>query len=232
MTARRLPPGSRPLGAIKGDPTSSRTRAGFTVVEMLVAVGSSLTILAAVGGFARAESRMLDGERRRLRAAEADRRVLDMIAREIKGAGFAPVRGGFDGAADGLAVGGRDRIELRSDLHGATSADPPDGVLDVDSDERIGFVLNAARGLVSESIGRQVLPLTLESAVPPQGLWFRYFDACGGEIVPAIGAELAADERSRVRSVTIGLIIRESRAGAIVGEVTSTLRNRQGLRCE
>jgi hypothetical protein len=200
-------------------------RAGFTVVEMLVAVGSSLTILAAVGGFARAESRMLDGERRRLRVAEADRRVLE-------GAGFAPMRGGFDGAADGLAVGGRNRIELRSDLHGATSADPPDGVLDVDSDERIGFVSNAARGLISESIGRQVLPLTLESAVPPAGLWFRYFDACGGEIVPAIGAELAADERSRVRSVTIGLIIRESGAGAIVGEVTSTLRNRQGLRCE
>ena len=93
-------------------------------------------------------------------------------------------------------------------------------------------VLNAARGLISESIGRQVLPLTLESAVPPEGLWFRYFDACGGEIVPAIGAELAADERSRVRSVTIGLIIRDSGAGAIVGEVTSTLRNRQGLRCE
>jgi Tfp pilus assembly protein PilW len=198
---------------------------------MLVAVASSLSILAAVGGFARAESRMLDRECRRLRITEANRRVLEMIARELKGAGFAPVPGGFDGAADGLAVAGRGRIEVRSDLHGATAGDPPDGLLDVDSDERVGFVLNAARGLVSESIGRQMLPLTLESAVPPDGLWFRYFDACGEEVVPATGTELAAEERARVRSVDIRLTIREAGA-ALAGEVNVTLRNRQGLRCE
>jgi len=207
-------------------------RAGFTLLEMLVAVGSALFILAAVGGFARAESRMIDRECRRLRVTEANRRVLDMITRELKGAGFAPVSGGFDGAADGLAVAERTRIEVRSDLHGTTAGDPPDGVLDVDSDERVGFVLNAARGLVSESIGRQVLPLTLESAVPADGLWFRYFDACGEEIVPATGTELAAAERARVRSVTVHLTTRAAGGDAVGGEVTSTLRNRQGLRCE
>ncbi|HUE38927.1 MAG TPA: hypothetical protein VMR29_05445, partial [Candidatus Binatia bacterium] len=179
----------------------------FTLVEMLVAVGSSLSILAAVGGFARAESRMLQRECRRLGATEASRRVLDSIAREIRGAGFAPVAGGFDGVADGLSIAARSRIELRSDAHGATSADPPDGILDPDSDERISFSLNAARGVVSESIGRQALPLTLESVVPADGLVLRYFDACGEELVPATGSELAAAERAQVRRVTIALSV-------------------------
>ena len=204
----------------------------FTLLEMLVAVGSSLSILAAVGGFARAESRMLQRECRRLGATEASRRVLDSIAREIRGAGFAPVAGGFDGLADGLSIAARSRIELRSDAHGAASGDPPDGILDPDSDERISFSLNAARGVVSESIGRQALPLTLESVVPADGLVLRYFDACGEELVPATGSELAAAERARVRRVTIALSVREVDGRAIAAQAESTLRNRQALRCE
>jgi type II secretory pathway pseudopilin PulG len=206
-------------------------RAGFTLLEMLVAVGSSLAILAAVGGFARGQTRMVDRECRRLRLMETSRRVLDTIAREIRGAGFAPVAGGFDGAADGLFVAGRNRIELRADLHGPTGGDPPDGLLDADSDERIGFALNATRGSISQTIGRQSVPLTLDGAVPADGLSFRYFDACDLEVVPARGGELAAEERPRVRRIAVALSVRETR-DALVADVTATLRNRQTLRCE
>lgn len=205
------------------------TRCGFTLLELLVSVTSSLLIVAAVGSFSRAESRMADRESRRLRLREANRRVLEMIAREVRGAGFAPVAGSFDGGRDGLAVAARDRIELRSDLHGATTTEAPDGTLDVDSDERIGFFLNASRA-VSESVGRQTLPLTLDSTVPAGGLVFRYLDACGDEILPAAGTDLSADERPRVRSIAVGLTIKEG-VESVAEELTAALRNRRSLRC-
>lgn len=207
-------------------------RSGWTVVEMLAATACSLLILAALAGFVRGQTRFLDREGRRLALRESCRRVLDMVAREVRGAGYEPVAGAFDGAADGLAVASRDRIELRSDLHGSSAIDPPDGILDVDSDERIGFFLNPARGQVSETVGRQTLPLTLDFTVPANGFELRYLDACGTEIVAASGASLAAAERARVRSVAARLNVTQPGAGGVSASVVSTLRNREVLRCE
>jgi hypothetical protein len=201
------------------------------LIEMLVAMGSSLLVLAAVGGFARAEARLLGREARRLRLCEASRRVLDLVVREIRGAGFAPAAGTFDGAADGLSVAAPDHLELRSDWHGSSARTPPDGELDPDSDERTGFVLNATRGTVAETIGRQTLSLTLDSMVPANGLLFRYFDACGLEILPAAGPELSSEERSKVRRVDISLVVREPGGEAIAAEASSALRNRTRLEC-
>jgi hypothetical protein len=140
------------------------------------------------------------------------------------------VPGSFDGALDGLAVAAEDRIEIRSDLHGATSADPPDGTLDTDSDERIGFFASTTRGTVSESVGRQTLPLTADSTVPPRGLVFHYIDACGDEILPAGSTDLSLEERARVRSITVGLTIKEGPESASELAVIE-LRNRRNLRC-
>lgn len=208
-----------------------RKRAGLGLVEMLVATCSSLLVIAAVGGFARAEARLLDREARRLRLREASRRVLDLAVREIRGAGFAPVAGDFDGTADGLSLAAPDRLEIRSDWHGSSGGTPPDGHLDPDSDERTGFFLNASRGIVAETVGRQTLSLTLDSMVSANGLAFRYFDACGEEITPAAGPDLAAEERARVRRVEISLVVREQGGDAITAEASSALRNRVGLRC-
>ncbi|MBI2962886.1 MAG: hypothetical protein HYY35_03965 [Deltaproteobacteria bacterium] len=203
---------------------------GLTLVELLVSLGSSLLIVAAVAGFARDESRWLDREARRLRLREASRRVLEMVVRELRGAGFAPVVGGFDGASDGVSIAAGDRLEVRSDLHGATADSPPDGALDADSDERIGFFPSPSRGVVSQSVGRQTLSLTLEGMVAADGLAFRYFDACGEEISTAAG-ELSAADRARVRIVGARLTVRDRSGDSITSEASAMLRNRAGLRC-
>jgi type II secretory pathway pseudopilin PulG len=205
---------------------------GWTVVEMLAAMTCSLLILAALGGFVRGQTRFLDRETRRLALRESCRRVLDMVAREVRAAGYEPVSGTFDGAADGLAIAARDRIELRSDLHGSSAADQPDGILDVDSDERIGFFLNPARGQVSEAVGRQTLPLTLDFSVPEGGFELRYLDACGAEIAATSGSSLTAVERARVRSVAARLNVTQPGVGGVSADIVSTLRNREVLRCE
>ena len=205
---------------------------GWTVVEMLAAMTCSLLILAALGGITRAQTRFLNRESRRLELVETCRRVLDMITREVRGAGYSPVSGTFDGPADGLTVAARDHIELRSDLHGASAGDPSDGTLDADSDESVGFVLNPSRGLVSETVGRQTLPLTIDFMVPPGGFEIRYFDACETEMVPTAGATLTAAERARVRSVSARLYVSQPGVGEVSADVFSTIRNREPLRCE
>jgi len=203
----------------------------FTVLELVVTMASSLLILAALGGFCRAENRLIDRESRGTRLREASRRVLEMVSREIRGAGFAPALGSFDGSADGLSAARADRIEVRSDLHGAADDDPPDGVSDPDSNERIGFFLNPGRGLVDQTVGRQTSPLTLDATVPADGFRLRYFDACDREIVPPTAGELSAAERARVRRITVALTVRDAAGGSMSAETSAALRNRGDLRC-
>ena len=208
-----------------------RSTVGLTLVELLVAVAASLLLLAAVAAFSRAQSRALERDSRHLRLHEASRRVLGSMAREIRVAGFAPLAGDFDGDADGLMVAASDHFELRADLHGSSTSDPPDGELDVDSDERIGFVLNSLRGVVSQTIGRQSQPLTLDGTVPADGLVVRYFDACDEEVVVPAGGELDEVDRRRVRRLEIRLVVRERGGEMLTSETTAALRNRQRLRC-
>jgi hypothetical protein len=204
---------------------------GFSLLELLVAAACASLIVGAVCGFARAEGRLLDAEARRLRLREASRRVLSMIVRETRHAGFTPHTGSFDGAADGLTLAERDRIEVRADLHGSSSDDPPDGRLDSDSDERSGFSLNGLRGLVSLENGRQTLPLTIDGLVPAAGLAFRYFDACGDEL-PSSSTGLAAEARARVTRVYATLTVRDVHGDALTSAASATLRNRNAAICE
>jgi type II secretory pathway pseudopilin PulG len=210
---------------------SRPTCRGFTLLELLVTFASSLLILAAIGSFCRSQGRLFDQETRGARLREASRRVLEMVAGEIRAAGFAPVPGTFDGAADGLSVATVDRIEVRSDSHGEAGGDPPDGSADPDSDERIGFFLNAARGLINQTIGRQTVPLTLDSSVPPGGFRLRYFDACEREMAPPAGAGLDPAERAEVRRIAVELEIRDASGGRVSAATSAALRNREGLRC-
>jgi type II secretory pathway pseudopilin PulG len=205
---------------------------GFTIVEIIVSLASALLILAAAGSFARSQSRAFERESRHFALRETVRRVLATISRELRGAGFAPVFGGFDGASGGLTVAETERIEVRADLHGTATSDPPDGDVDDNSDERIGFSLSRSRGLVSETIGRQSQPLTLEGMVPPNGLAFTYFDACDEEIPVPSGGGLDDANRARVRRIAVHFVARQAGGDAIAADTTATLRNREDLRCE
>ncbi len=206
------------------------SRRGTTLVELLIASVLGAAIVAAVCGFARAEGRLLEGETTRLRVRETSRRIVGMIVHELRHAGHAPRPGSFDGERDGVSLAFADRVELRSDLHGAAAGDREDGILDADSDERTGFTWNARRRTVMLETGRQTSALTADGAVPAFTL--RYFDPCGDELVPgAIG--LGPDERARVRAVRAALVTVDPRDGLpIAASGTAVLRNREDLACE
>jgi hypothetical protein len=207
---------------------------GYSTVEILVATFGALLTVASLAGGAQAQSRLYARETTLQRLREAERRVLAMMRREIRGAGYAPVAGGsFDGEADALAIARTDWIELRADRHGPTGDDPPDGILESDSDERVGFYRNRTRDMIYESLGEEKLSLTSGVVAREGSLGFAYFDACDRPIAMPAGGELAAADRHRVRRVAVTLRLADPASGAeAAAEASAVIRNRLGLACE
>jgi Tfp pilus assembly protein PilW len=68
-------------------------QSGFTLVELLIAMGFSLVVVAAVYGFFRAQTHTTKGQESRMEAHEYALSVLDTIVREIRNTGYFPNNG-------------------------------------------------------------------------------------------------------------------------------------------
>ena len=68
-------------------------QAGFNLIELLVAMGFSLAVLASVYGFFRAQTHTTKGQESRLEAHEYAMSVLDSMVREIRNTGYFPNNG-------------------------------------------------------------------------------------------------------------------------------------------
>jgi Tfp pilus assembly protein PilW len=66
---------------------------GFTLIEVLVALGFSLAILASIYGFFRAQTHTTKGQESRMEAHEYAMAVLDVMVREIRNTGYFPNNG-------------------------------------------------------------------------------------------------------------------------------------------
>jgi len=66
---------------------------GFTLIEVLVALGFSLAILASIYGFFRAQTHTTKGQESRMEAHEYAMAVLDSMVREIRNTGYFPNNG-------------------------------------------------------------------------------------------------------------------------------------------
>lgn len=68
-------------------------QAGFNLIELLVAMGFSLAVLASIYGFFRAQTHTTKGQESRMEAHEYAMSVLDTIVREIRNTGNFPNNG-------------------------------------------------------------------------------------------------------------------------------------------
>ena len=66
---------------------------GFSLIEIMVAMGFSLAILASIYGFFRAQTHTTKGQESRMEAHEYALSVLDSIVREIRNTGYFPNNG-------------------------------------------------------------------------------------------------------------------------------------------
>jgi type IV pilus assembly protein PilW len=66
---------------------------GFTIIELMVSMALSLTVLAAVYSFYKVQARNLKVQENRQEAMEYARGVVDLMAREMRNAGYNPTKG-------------------------------------------------------------------------------------------------------------------------------------------
>jgi len=115
--------------------SGSEGNKGFTLIELMVSMVLSLTVLAAVYSFYKVQARTLKVQENRQEAMEYARGVLDLMAREIRNAGYNPnqVTSGANCAGTptagtpGVVSASSTSFKFTYDYRSAGSATTPDG---------------------------------------------------------------------------------------------------------
>ena len=189
---------------------SSGFSRGFSLVELLVALGLGLAIaiaaVAAVATGLRALARLA------LRAEAEDVLTLGLEAftLDVRRAGFDPRGAGLPAVAEATTS----RLALQADLDG-------DGLVDTTSEESTTIACDVPGGRLSRIVGSQSLPL----ANGVVGCALEYADAAGAVMpIPAGGLDAAA--RARVRRATLAVALQPAGSGvAAVRRATVALRS-------
>lgn len=198
------------------------TRAGFTLLEVLVAmliggivICAELTLL----GTHATVSRRAQAE---LGATGAAAWALSVVARDLELAGADPKQAGVIGISQPSA----ERVSINTDLDG-------DGAIDLSSAERVTISWSeAGGGRLLRQLGNQAM--NIAAPVPPGGFRLRYFASDGTELLPGAGlAALDPVSTARVKRVNLKLTVTEpwgARTASATLETSAALRARSESR--
>jgi type II secretory pathway component PulJ len=170
--------------------------AGFTLVELLVAMGLGLAAMAGFLAFQRFQMLALEDQAKQLDLQTATRSIVDLFAREVRRAGMDPAcTKAFDALLDATASQARFQADLNAN-----------GVLDAASEDLTYRLVDGAR---LERVAGADTDVLLDG-VSLSGSRLRYFDATGAELVPA--PALDAAQRATVRRVRLELAVADAAA--------------------
>jgi len=146
--------------------------AGFTLVELLVAMVLSLVVLASVSSAFISQRKTYDAQEQTNEMIQKTRAVMEIITREIKLAGFDPMKGNA-GHTDVVGVPySATQLELRADLDGDGTA------ITSDSNEIIIYSFDSANLQIDRNTG-QAWSYARVLAENIQSFTFNYLDANG-----------------------------------------------------
>jgi len=168
-----------------------RRAAGFTLIEVLVALLLGAGVSTTVLWFTRTQFFTLEDQARQLDLQTTSRAMVDLFAREVRRAGMDPQ---CTKAFEGLAEASTTRVRVLADLN-------LNGVLDAASEDLAYHIVAPDR------IERGAGPTTevLVDGVQVTGSRLRYYDGGGVELAP--GAGLSAAQRAQVRRVRLELAV-------------------------
>jgi len=155
-----------------------RSRAGLTVVELLLGLALGAVTLAAMVALSSASVAALQRATAGAETTTAVAGALDQMTRDIRLAGYDPRSRGIAAILDAGAA----LLETAADLDG-------DGAIDLDSEEHVTYRPSPSGDTLQRIVGRQSLPILSDLA--PDGLRLRYFDTTGAEIDPATAGATA-----------------------------------------
>jgi type IV pilus assembly protein PilW len=171
-------------------PTSLRIEnRGFTLIELLVAMGLGLVVLGAVLKVFVSQNRTNAAQQEVAYAQQNVRAAMDLMAREIRSAGYDPEDNGFEG----IKTATSNSIRILSNLSGDDEAGDPD-----DPNEDVTYTVNGSNQLTRA--GNRMVDFV-------NNLQFGYVLKDGTVLDPP-GAALTAEQRADVRTVIIRLGVR------------------------
>jgi prepilin-type N-terminal cleavage/methylation domain-containing protein len=193
-----------------------RSAGGFTLVELLVSLLLFAVLALMLHEFTSAMLRGVALQQATAEAQEAAHIGVQLISRDLRGAGYRP-RGGGTGiqSADSHAVA------VASDFNG-------DGDVD-DANEQVAYAFDAQARTLTRALGGSS-PQPMLDHLAADGLELRFTAADGTAVVGDDG--LTADQRAQVRAVEVALTIeipnpdpRQTRPIRVRESTTVALRN-------
>ncbi len=181
-----------PYAAGYAGPTLSRGEGGergASLVELLTGTLFVSLLMAMSYSFARAalmSARVLEVSSE---AQEATVMALDVMARELRMAGFSAA----GEPLAGVRTADRMSVEVATDLNGDGDSGDANELVTYGYDEQQHQVTRATGGGSAQPLVRNV---------PPDGLQFSFFDTAGNEMAPA-----SAEARRRIRRIDVVLLV-------------------------
>jgi type II secretory pathway pseudopilin PulG len=198
-----------------------RKEAGFSLLEVLVALGVSLVVVGAVLAFQSYQLTTLGAQARQVDLQGTARSVVDLVAREVRSTGRNPQ---CQPALGGLASASKSGLQLQTDLTG-------DGQVTGDNED-ITYQLDQTSKSVVRIDNVKSRTDTLVDGVDISGSGFRYFDGAGNELNASGTGGLDPVQRANVRRVRFDLVMTDTRPnkGSVAARARAStnldLRNR------
>lgn len=169
---------------------------GFSLVEMLVAMGVAAVIGAGAVSFVRMQSLALRTEAAQMDVSDEARAVSEFMAREIRMAGYNP-RCLNPSPVTAIVTAGPQQLHVQYDLN-------ENGALDggATASEDVTYQYNAGTESIERVVGGVTTVLTTD--IPADGFQLRYYLSNGTEVVGAgAGGALTAAQAAAVYRASI-----------------------------
>jgi len=187
--------------------SEARIEAGFSMLELLIAMTITLVVMAAATTLLATSLRIRTRENLRSNALASAQRSLNIMSREIGNTGYGLTDNGIV-----VADSGTDSIRIRANLNNDTSLDQ--------TDEDVRFIFQPANKAIvrfDNSPAPNGSSLVLASNIT--GLTLSYLNTAGGAATPATA------ERIRI-NVTVALPASPEQPASVVGLASDVaLRN-------
>jgi type IV pilus assembly protein PilW len=144
---------------------------GFSLIELLIAMVVGIVVLGALYGVFISQNKTFGNQEEIVAMQQSVRAGMDMIVREVRLAGYDPLRVNIDTNSannfSGVTVSGT-QLQVRADLNG-------DGVIDATSQENITYAYDSANLRITRNSGSGAQPF-VENV---QAFTFAYLDVSG-----------------------------------------------------
>jgi type II secretory pathway pseudopilin PulG len=179
-----------------------RKDVGFSLIEVLVALGVSLVVVGAIVAFQSFQLTTLGVQAKQVDLQGTARSVVDLVAREVRKTGRNPQ---CQAAVGGLVTATDKKLQLQTDL-----SEPADGQVTGDNED-VTYQLEQASDSVVRIDNAKNRTDKLMEGVDIGGSGFHYFDSSGNELNASGSGGLDAAQRAAVRRIRFDLVMVDTR---------------------